>query len=170
MSTNYPSSLDSYTVKTDNVDDVLAAHVNNLQDAMSALQAKIGIDSSAVNTSLDYFLKHASGAFRNHVHDGSSDDGALIPNASLVAITTASKVSGAALYLLANIPAGAGLIPVANIDTGTTASKILILNASAQIPAVDGSLLTNIIPLKIENRTSDPVSPVTGQIWFRTDL
>ena len=27
-----------------------------------------------------------------------------------------------------------------------------------------------IINLVIENRTSDPVLPVTGQIWLRTDL
>jgi hypothetical protein len=170
MSTNYSGSLDSYSDHTDNVDDVLAAHVNNLQDAVEALEAKVGIDSSSVVASLDYLLKHASGAYRTHLHDGSLDDGPNIPNASLIAITTVSKVSGAALYLLANIPAGAGLIPVANIDTGTIASKILILNASAQIPAVDGSLLTGVIPLKIENRTSDPGSPATGQIWFRTDI
>jgi hypothetical protein len=43
MSTNYPTSLDSYTAKTDGVDDVLAAHVNNLQDAIVAIETKIGI-------------------------------------------------------------------------------------------------------------------------------
>lgn len=74
----YPTSLDSFTTKTDNVDDVLAAHVNALQVAVAALEAKLGIDSSAVNTSIDYFLKNSGGAFRTHTHDGSSDDGALL--------------------------------------------------------------------------------------------
>jgi hypothetical protein len=68
--------------------------------------------------------------------------GAAIATSKLAAITTAGKVSGAALTLLPNIPSGAGLIPVANIDTGTTANKIVILDGSAKLPAVDGSELT----------------------------
>ena len=39
MSTNYPLTLDTYTYKVDGVDDVMAAHVNNLQDAIEALEA-----------------------------------------------------------------------------------------------------------------------------------
>jgi len=54
MSTNFPTSLDSYSTKTDNVDDVQAAHINNVQDAIEALEAKVGITSSAVTSSLDY--------------------------------------------------------------------------------------------------------------------
>lgn len=46
-----------------------------------------------------------------------------IVDTKLAQITTASKVSGAALTLLANIPGGAGLIPVANIPN-LDASKI----------------------------------------------
>jgi hypothetical protein len=71
--------------------------------------------------------------------------GAAIATSKLAAITTAGKVSGAALTLLPNIPSGAGLIPVANIDTGTTANKIVILDGSAKLPAVDGSALTNVV-------------------------
>lgn len=51
---NFPTSLDSWVAKTDSVDDVLAAHVNKLQDAVDALETKVGADSSAVTTSLDY--------------------------------------------------------------------------------------------------------------------
>lgn len=39
MTTNYPGSLDSYSTKVDGVDDVLAAHINNPQDAIEALEA-----------------------------------------------------------------------------------------------------------------------------------
>ncbi|MCK5583498.1 MAG: hypothetical protein KAI33_06895, partial [Elusimicrobiales bacterium] len=35
--------------------------------------------------------------------------------------------------------------------------------------AVSSEGLTNVNNLVIENRTSDPVSPVTGQIWLRVD-
>ena len=37
-----------------------------------------------------------------------------------------------------------GTIPTARIDTGTTANKIVVLDGSARLPAVDGSQLTNI--------------------------
>jgi len=46
--------------------------------AIEALQAKLGVDDSAVATSIDYFLKHASGRFRAHVHDGGADDAAKL--------------------------------------------------------------------------------------------
>ncbi len=54
MATNYPTSLDSYTDKVDNVSTVYATSVNNLQDAMAALQAKVGINDSLATSSLDY--------------------------------------------------------------------------------------------------------------------
>lgn len=38
MSTNFPGALDSYTTKADNVDTILAAHINNLQDAVVAIE------------------------------------------------------------------------------------------------------------------------------------
>lgn len=69
---------------------------------------------------------------------------AAIADTKLGQITTAGKVSGAALTSLSSIVGGAGLIPVANIDTGTTANKIVILDGSAKLPAVDGSALTNL--------------------------
>jgi hypothetical protein len=79
MSTQFPAAgLDTYPTLVDNTDDVLAAHANDRGDAIEAIEIKVGIDSSAVATSIDYFLKHASGAYRTHIHDGTSDDGALL--------------------------------------------------------------------------------------------
>lgn len=54
MSTNFPTGLDSYGTLIDNTDDVLAAHANDRGDAIEALEAKVGVDSSAVTTTLDY--------------------------------------------------------------------------------------------------------------------
>jgi hypothetical protein len=78
----YPVSLDSFVTLIDNTDDVLAAHSNERGSSIVAVQTKVGIDNSAVATSLDYFLKHASGAYRTHTHDGTSDDGANVPLAN----------------------------------------------------------------------------------------
>jgi len=44
MTTTYPGAIDSYSVKVDNVDDVMAAHVNNLQDAVVACETALGTE------------------------------------------------------------------------------------------------------------------------------
>jgi len=72
-----------------------------------------------------------------------------VDNAAQIAYSKLADIDGSKLIGLANIPSGSGLIPVANIDTGTTASKIVKLDSNAKIPAVDGSLLTNILKYKI---------------------
>ncbi len=56
MSTNYPTSLDVYVDKVDNVSTVLATSINNPQDAVAQLQAKVGINESLSTPSYDYML------------------------------------------------------------------------------------------------------------------
>ena len=58
MTENYPTSIDTYSTKVDNVTDVLADHVNTLQVAVLSLQGKVGIDSSSVVTSIDYIINN----------------------------------------------------------------------------------------------------------------
>lgn len=69
MATNFPTNLDTYPTVVNNVDDVMGRHVNNPGDAIEALEAKIGIDASAVTNSFDYLIKNTSGG---HNHDGSN--------------------------------------------------------------------------------------------------
>ena len=59
MATNFPSSLDSFTNPsgTDAMDSVTVPHATqhaDLNDAVEALEAKVGVDGSAVTSSLDY--------------------------------------------------------------------------------------------------------------------
>jgi hypothetical protein len=54
MSTNFPTSLDSYAALVDGVDILEAADQNNVRDAIEAIEAKVGINGSAVATSHDY--------------------------------------------------------------------------------------------------------------------
>jgi hypothetical protein len=58
-----------------------------------------------------------------------------ITDDKLSQITTADKVAAAAL---------AGKVPMANLDVGTGAGQLITLDASAKLPPVDGSQLTNI--------------------------
>jgi hypothetical protein len=54
MSTNFPTSLDSYAALVDGTDILEAADQNNVRDAVEAIEAKVGINGSAVTTSHDY--------------------------------------------------------------------------------------------------------------------
>jgi len=62
MATNFPTSIDALTNPTSG--DTLASpdHAGqhaNANDAIEALQAKVGVNSSAVTTSLDYLMTAA---------------------------------------------------------------------------------------------------------------
>jgi hypothetical protein len=59
MATNYPTALDNFTnpASTDLMNSVTVPHNEqhaNANDAIEALQAKVGINSSADTNSLDY--------------------------------------------------------------------------------------------------------------------
>jgi hypothetical protein len=46
MATNFPTSIDSYTTKVNNVDTIDAANVNDLQDATVAVETLLGAGST----------------------------------------------------------------------------------------------------------------------------
>jgi microcystin-dependent protein len=65
MAINYPASLDTFTnpVATDPMNAATVPHATqhaNLNDAVEALEAKVGADSSAVSSSHDYKLARLS--------------------------------------------------------------------------------------------------------------
>jgi hypothetical protein len=65
MTTSFPSSLDSFSNPT-SIDSLSnpshAGQHANVNDAVEALQAKVGVDGSAVSTSLDYKLRNINGS------------------------------------------------------------------------------------------------------------
>lgn len=68
----YPSTLDVFGTKTDGVNSVLAAHVNALQTSVVAVQAKLGINNSAVASTLDYLVRNAASLNPGHRHSDAS--------------------------------------------------------------------------------------------------
>lgn len=63
----------------------------------------------------------ALGASVNNIVNAQIASGAAIADSKLATISTAGKVSGAALTSLTSVPAGAGVIPGANIPFATAA-------------------------------------------------
>ena len=67
MASNFPSSLDTFTnsLSTDAMDSVSVPHAtqhSDLNDAVEALQAKVGADSSGVTSSHDYKIAQLEAA------------------------------------------------------------------------------------------------------------
>lgn len=83
MATVFPGNLDNYTnpQPTDDVSVVVHStqHANH-NDSIEAIEAKLGIDSSAVTSSIDYLLKSASSSDPGHTHTAASLTG--IPDGS----------------------------------------------------------------------------------------
>lgn len=83
MATNFPTSLDVLTnpLATDplNAPSHSGQH-SNANDAVEAIEAKVGIDGSLVATSLDRQMEV-------HAHTGGADDGAQINHAGLANLT-----------------------------------------------------------------------------------
>jgi len=52
MPTTYPTSIDTFTTKTDGVSDVLAEDVNKLQGAVVAIETKLGSGTTIPNAAL----------------------------------------------------------------------------------------------------------------------
>ena len=86
MATNFPNSLDTFenpTPTTKRNELSLAGLCSNLNDAVEALEAKVGVDNSTVQTSLDYLLKNSNSSNPGHKHtlsDGATDITASVDN------------------------------------------------------------------------------------------
>ena len=93
-----------------------------------------------------------------------------IVDTKLATISTAGKVSGAALTLLTSVPSGAGKLPLANIDSGTTANKVVVLDGSGYLPAVSGTNLTDIPCSAIASGTMAPARLGSGTAAATTYL
>ena len=119
---NFPTSLDVITDKADNIDDVLAADINGAYDCIEKLEAKVGVNSSAVTTSLDYKVTNASSSNPGHKHT-------LAAGATDVTATAAevNKLSGftkttAELNAACVIDAAAGTGSLRTLGTAATAA------------------------------------------------
>ncbi len=120
MSTNFPTSLQDLDATRGSSSSTLAspshvAHHTNEDDTIEAIQAKVGIDNSAVTTTLDYIIKSSSSLNPGHKHT---------PSVSLNTTGTPSSST----YLKGNdiwspIPdrfAGTGTDGALTISSGTT--------------------------------------------------
>jgi len=125
--------------------------------ASEGADANIGRHNSATLIDQGVDLVAVSGAFTlySKTISGAVELFAVMADSTVMQITTAGKlngallsgVDGALLSGLANITAGAGEIPSANInDTNTAiaANQVVALDGDGKLPAVPGDLLTGL--------------------------
>ena len=129
---SFPATIDDFTPKVDNTDDVMAADVNELQTAIESLEAKIGVDDSAVATSIDYLLKNAASIDPGHLHTGSSVELLEIGDATyddlqdfVNSVQSSGFISGFTLsnsreVLELDVAAGSGMIKITDSAIGVT--------------------------------------------------
>jgi hypothetical protein len=196
MSVNFPISIDSLSnpASGDALNNVTTPHATqhaNLNDAVEALETKVGANSSAVTTSHDYklsevtttdkavgktatqtltnktltspqinmgtnatgdmYYRDGAGAFQRlpigsagqilDVSSGGIPEWIANPSAADASYTVKGVVKGLTDEATSGLTISSGVI---SVNSGTTANKILKLDASAKIPAVDGSQLTNL--------------------------
>jgi hypothetical protein len=130
MATNFPSSLDNFTNPTSG--DTLASpdHAGqhaDANDAIEVLQAKVGVDGSAVTTSLDYKVTSLSGKVSSQ--SGTTytlditDFGALVQFTSNSAVTVTVPPASTEGWTAGNVVTiaqmGTGQVTVQG-DTGVT--------------------------------------------------
>lgn len=136
MATNFPSSLDSLTNPTSsdglNSPDHAGQHAN-ANDAIEALEAKVGVNGSAVTTSLDYkvtvlsppgmIVQYAGSSAPTGwlLCDGSSVSAITYANLYAAIGTTYGAGSGGATF---NVPNLKGRIPVGR-DSAQTEFDVL---------------------------------------------
>jgi hypothetical protein len=60
MATTFPTNIDSYTTKVNNVDTITAGHVNDLQDAMVQVETILGSGSARAIATFDPALEFST--------------------------------------------------------------------------------------------------------------
>lgn len=161
MATNFPTSLDSLLnpESSDSMSVVShAAQHQNANDAIEALQAKIGINGSAVTTSLDYLLKNP-----NQVNPGHKHTMAAIEDLEDGTLTfTGKTISGVDNTLNVRLTNDvSGNLPVNRLNSGTGAGQYTFWNGAG----VWSRPITNYIdPVSQYGAKFDAVGDHTGAI------
>lgn len=118
---SFPTTIDSFSIKNTG-DTIQESHVNDLQTAIVALETKVGANSSAVATSIDYLLTNTSSSNPGHKHTTSSLSDFTITSASVGDIIqyNGTKFVNVTPTSLALKFGGIGSDGALNITSGTT--------------------------------------------------
>lgn len=164
----FPTDLDDFeTIDCSTTTDPKTAY-NNHSAAIEAIEAKVGVDNSAVTTSLDYLVKNASSSNPGHKH--TLVDGAMDVTATAAELNTLDGItaSTAELNVLDGVTATTSELNILDGVTAT-ASEINILDGATITVDYLNSLLTGWVPAG-ETWTYSSVDDPTGVITVAGDV
>jgi len=148
MATNFPTSKDVLTnpTATDKVSVVNHADQHaNANDAIEALETKVGIDGSAVTTTHDYKLSTVTGSDKASTLAGTETltnktlTAPTINNATMVAPELGTPASGVATNLTGT---AAGLTAGNATQTSALSSATTVVNVNSSAAPTSGQVLT----------------------------
>lgn len=107
MSASFPSSVKSFTTKTNNVDTVDASHINDLQDEVAAIETALGADLANMGVNKLHLREvYASGTSAAKVGGGNSTGSWTLDQRVLNTVVT-NTITGASLSSsIITLPAG----------------------------------------------------------------
>lgn len=132
MPTNFPTTLDNFTnpTSTDTMDSATVPHATqhaNINDAVEALEAKVGVNGSAVTSSLDYRVTVLENAeIPDTIIDAKGD--LIVGSAADTATRLAVGVTNG-MYLAVNSATATGLewqTPTAGVTTGKAIAMAMV--------------------------------------------
>ena len=160
MATNFPTSLDTYTVLVDNTDNIVAAHPNDRGDAIEVLEAKVGVNGSAVTTSHDYLLTHLPG------QAGNWDAGAVEIRAQTLesdVATGTAPFTVASTTVVTNLNASAvGGAALASLVQTTGNQTVAGIKTFSSAPVLPADTIDAITEIKSTVKSGTDVTLVTG--------
>jgi hypothetical protein len=141
MANTYPTTLNSFLTGASSATLSSVGHA----DAHNALETKVGVDDSAVATSLDYLLKSTSSSNPGHKH--TLANGATDVTASITEINYVDGVTSAIQTQLdAKAPLASPTLvtPTLGVATATSINKVAITApaTSATLTIANGKTLT----------------------------
>lgn len=130
MAASYPTSLKTFVNPSasstmDQSGLELDVVITNIQDEIGALETKVGVDSSAVASSIDYKLKNAASIDPGHLHTSAGISGQVsVPKGGTGAATLTGILKGNGTSAVTAVTAPSGAI-VGDTDTQTLTNKTL---------------------------------------------
>jgi len=162
---NFPTALDTITDRADNTDDATAADVNGVYDCIEKLEAKVGVNSSAVNTSLDYLLRNASSSNPGHKHTLAAGATDVTATAAELNILDGVTATTAELNILDGVTATAAEL---NILDGVTATA-KELNTGFQNISLAATVSDKALAIALKGADgNDPSATNPVKITFRS--
>lgn len=146
MAISFPSSIDSFTNPSASSDTAVLSHASqhdNANDAITALENKVGVNSSAVTTSIDYLLKNTSSVDPGHKHTLTTSVTGTLP--------VANGGTGSTTLTSGEVLLGAGTSPITSVGTSGSGNIARVTSPAFTTPSLGAATATSINGLTISS-------------------